>query len=525
MRGSRLQFTLKTVSIEQVKKAINSLKNKTSSGIDFVSPRVVKMAADVICVPLAYIINSSISSGVFPNSWKIAKVIPIYKCKGSRMDKKMYRPVSNLRSVSKVIELIANRQFLDYFESNNLFPSSQHGFRSKRSTFSAIASMHELWVKNQDKREHQAATFLDLSAAFDTLSKDIFCKKMKIYGFDKKSVNWFDSYLTDRAQSVMIGSEMSDPINLSVGCPQGAILSPSIFLGLLADVELWTDAEVCGYADDTSCTNSHKEMSTLVKKCERSVQGLLEYMSVNRLAANDDKTHILVIKGGRAGLEKLKFKIGSEEIIETEVEKLLGMYVSNDLKWTQHISKLERALAARLFKLKCIEQVVPRSLLKRVADGIFMSKLRYGLAIYWPIKFHEQDPNPSAVESLKVVFNDMLRLLCGTRRQDRVSIATMLEKLNWLSLNQLAAEVRLVEVWKALNNKNSLSGLFERVGGSTRASGNNSVKVATNSKIKECSFLYPSARLWNMAPKSVVNAATESQARKAIRTFVKTLPK
>ena len=68
--------------------------------------------------------------------------------------------------------------------------------------------MHELWVKNQDKREHQAATFLDLSAAFDTLSKDIFCKKMKIYGFDKKSVNWFDSYLTDRAQSVMVGSEM-----------------------------------------------------------------------------------------------------------------------------------------------------------------------------------------------------------------------------------------------------------------------------------------------------------------------------
>ena len=101
----------------------------------------------------------------------------------------------------------------------------------------------------------------------------------------------------------------------------------------------------------------------------------------------------------------------------------------------------------------------------------------------------------------------------------------MLEKLNWLSLNQLAAEVRLVEVWKALNNKNSLSGLFERVGGSTRASGNNSVKVATNSKTKECSFLYPSARLWNMAPKSVVIAATESQARKAIRTFVKTLPK
>ena len=243
-------------------------------------------------------------------------------------------------------------------------------------------------------------------------------------------------------------------------------------------------------------------------------------MAVNRLGANDDKTHILVIRGSRTGPDKLQFQIGSEKITETNVEKLLGMWVSNDLKWNYHISQLARALADRLFKLKRIEQVVPRSLLKKVADGIFMSKLRYGLAVFWPVRLHQQDPNPSVVEPLKVVFNDMLRLLCGNRREDKVSIATMLQQLQWLSLNQLAAEVRLLEVWKALNNKSSLSGLFENEESSSRACKN---KISS-SKIRESSFLYPSAKLWSMAPHAVVSAPTESMARKAIRSFVKTLP-
>ena len=118
--------------------------------------------------------------------------------------------------------------------------------------------MHELWIKNLEKKENQSLTFLDLSAAFDTLSKEIFCKKLRIYGFDKTSTDWFKSYLTDRSQCVMVGSHISSEIKLTVGSPQGAILSPTIFIVLISDIELWTDAAICGYADDTSCTNSDK---------------------------------------------------------------------------------------------------------------------------------------------------------------------------------------------------------------------------------------------------------------------------
>ena len=118
----------------------------------------------------------------------------------------------------------------------------------------------------------------------------------------------------------------------------------------------------------------------------------------------------------------------------------------------------------------------------------------------------------------------MLRLLNGVARKDKVSIASMLSKLGWLSINQLVAEVRLVEVWKALNTKNTLSNLFEKVEGTTRASQNNKIKVVKNSQLRENSFVYPTVKLWNSAPVSVTRAETEIKAKKGIREFVKSLP-
>ena len=159
-----------------------------------------------------------------------------------------------------------------------------------------------------------------------------------------------------------------------------------------------------------------------------------------------------------------------------------------------------------------------------MADGIFMSKLRYGLAIFWPVRLEDEDPHPAAIQGIKVVFNRVLRLLCGTVQENRMSVEKMLKKLGWLSINQMAAEVRLIEVWKALNLNTSLSGMFKKVVGPTRAASENRIKLAGNSKLRENSFLNPACKLWNRSPRGLVEAKSEGIARKEIRLFVKSLP-
>ena len=80
-----------------------------------------------------------------------------------------------------------------------------------------------------------------------------------------------------------------------------------------------------------------------------------------------------------------------------------------------------------------------------------MSHIRYALPLYCPVEIEENDPTSSSISELKKVFNDCLRLLSGKVISDRVSIKSMLEELGWLSINQLAAETRLIEAWKTVH--------------------------------------------------------------------------
>ena len=72
-----------------------------------------------------------------------------------------------------MIEVIVNKRILGYFEAKGLFPQSQHGFWANRNTFTAVTTMHEKWLQIKENKSNSAVAFLDLSSAFDTLSKDI----------------------------------------------------------------------------------------------------------------------------------------------------------------------------------------------------------------------------------------------------------------------------------------------------------------------------------------------------------------
>ena len=204
----------------------------------------------------------------------------------------MYRPISNLKSASKILEMIVNYlkyQVMKYMEANKLFPHGQHGFRANRSTFSALANMQETWLKAYESGHNISITLFDLSSAFDTISKEVFCRKLEIYGFDKTSVKWFDSYLSNRSQITMIGSSKSKKLELNIGTPQGAILSPTIFIILVSDLQLWTKGMVSSYADDTTSTTTNENTQKLISHTEHEGKKILEYMSLNCLFENEDK--------------------------------------------------------------------------------------------------------------------------------------------------------------------------------------------------------------------------------------------
>ena len=79
----------------------------------------------------------SLTTGVFPDSLKKARVKPILK-EDDKCNLSNYRPISVLSVLSKVFEKEAYTQLYDYFENNTILHKQQYRFRAKKSTTQAI---------------------------------------------------------------------------------------------------------------------------------------------------------------------------------------------------------------------------------------------------------------------------------------------------------------------------------------------------------------------------------------------------
>ena len=165
-----------TIEIQQI---IEYLEPKSSSGIDEISNITVKAAGSVICEHLVFLINKSLSDGIFPSSLKLAKVIPLNK-KSSKEDVNNYRPISLLVFWSNIFERNVFNQIFHYLE-HSYINENQLGFRKKHSTIEAVAKLVE--VVHDSKRKMKLITFLlDITKAFDTIDHDILLHKLDRYG-------------------------------------------------------------------------------------------------------------------------------------------------------------------------------------------------------------------------------------------------------------------------------------------------------------------------------------------------------
>ena len=112
----------------------------------------------------------------FPTKWKIAKVVPLFKGKGSKFDTKNYRPVAILPILSKVLERAMFRQMITYMDGNKLFNPSHHAYRSFHSTTTAMIQMYDTWLEAVEEGDLAGVCMVDMSAAFDMLILIFFFK-------------------------------------------------------------------------------------------------------------------------------------------------------------------------------------------------------------------------------------------------------------------------------------------------------------------------------------------------------------
>lgn len=398
-------------SPKEVLDCIKSLKNKKSSGEDLIPICVLKEVADIICNPLAHIINRIFCTGIYPERLKIAHIKAVYK-KGDKDEVSNYRPISLLSNIGKVIEKIMYSRFISFLEKHDILSNAQNGFRKGKSTIHAIYQtlVHILDSLNEEKET--VAVCLDLSKAFDSVDHAVLCEKLQFYGFRGVALKLIRSYLTNRKQCITENDTKGNQIKSETlvtrkGVPQGSILGPLFYILYANDFPNTVDVNMSLYADDCTLVFSEKNKQGLKEKVTDTLVSLECCFKSNDLLLNVAKTQIINFKNRSP--EPFSVMVKDTNLHSIDSVSFLGVNINSRLDWRSHIDLLANNMSKYCFALRTISEEIGHEAAMCAYHAYIQSKLRYGI-IFWA--------NSVAVDRILILQKKCLRSMFKMKQTD-----------------------------------------------------------------------------------------------------------
>ena len=161
-----------------------------------------------------------------PQDMRDAKIITLFKNTGERSDCNNYRFIFLLRIVGKVFAQVILIRLQKLAEC--VYPESQCGSRAGRSTIGMVFSRRQLQEKCREQQMRLYVAFIDLTKAFDLVSRDDLFQIFPKIGCPPKLQSMIESFRTNMKGRVQFNGSSSRPFDIRSGLKQGNLPAEQI---------------------------------------------------------------------------------------------------------------------------------------------------------------------------------------------------------------------------------------------------------------------------------------------------------
>ena len=418
------------IELEKIIKA----RNSKSCVLDPVPTTLLKEILPCILPTLQCIVNRSLSTCEMPTCLKTAVVTPILK--KSNMDAenlKSYRPVSNLPYLGKLIEKIAVKQIDNHLEQNDLLEPLQSAYRANHSTETALLKITGDILQFIDSGKCVLLVLLDMSAAFDTVDYQIFIDRLcSENGVDGNVKSWMTSYLSERTQTVRIIGNASDPVKLSCGLPQGSYIGPTgfkLYIKPIVQIAKSYGISIHQYADDTQLYIEFEpgNVNEVKSKMELCIAEMKQWLTVNYLKLNTDKTEVIVI-GSRYKLSQVpdvSLIFENDEILPKHHVKNIGVIFDEMMSMSSQVNNVCKSCYNQLRYLSQIRRYLTDDAIVKLVHAFITSRLDGINSILFGVP-------TCLIDKLQKIQNNCARLILRLKKSDHITEG--LKELHWLPI-------------------------------------------------------------------------------------------
>ena len=345
-----------------------------SSGPGLISPRLLKEGASVLSKPLATVFNRPLLpllQGYFPSNWKTTNVTAINK-KEDKSVPSNYRPISLLSQLGKVMERCVHKHIFNYISENSLLTPFQSGFIQDDSTTFQLLHTHRSFLETVDSGKKVRFVFCDISKAFNRVWHKGLLHKLACMGNSGSLLQWFQSYLSNRRQRVVLNRVESNWADVLARVPQGSILGHLLFLIYFNDI-VNNIRSIRHFADDTSIYIIIDDPQTAACILNSDLDTINVWADDWLVDFNPTKTTSLLISRRQLPIAHPPLEMNNVILNETTSHRHLGLTFSNTCYWSDHIQRVTNTAWSILNLMRALKFKVNRQALEKNVLRIHMS--------------------------------------------------------------------------------------------------------------------------------------------------------